>query len=64
MYGRQEDATTGVELRDYGRRPHRSEHESAWKNPRDDDRDPQPFNPDMDRYAVGTNVVPEQRKPS
>lgn len=50
-----------IELRDYGRRPNRSEHDSAWRNPRDDERDPQPFQPGMDRNSIGTNV-PAPRK--
>lgn len=56
----------GKEPKSYGTplRPNRSEHDSAWSNPRDDDRDPQPYDPKMDRYAIGTNAVPEQRKPS
>lgn len=40
----------------------REQRETGWSNPRDDERDPQPFNPDMDRYAVGTSAVPQQRK--
>lgn len=33
-------------------RPNRSTHDSAWRNPRDDDRDPAPRDPGMDRYSV------------
>ena len=39
----------------------REQRTTGWSNPRDDERDPQPFNPYMDRYAVGTNA-PQQRK--
>jgi hypothetical protein len=39
----------------------RENRETGWDNPRDDERDPQPYNPDMDRYAIGTNA-PTQRK--
>lgn len=35
--------------------------DKGWTQPRDDTRDPEPYDPNMDRYAVGTNAVPEQR---
>ena len=38
----------------------REQRKTGWSNPRDDDRDPQPYNPDMDRWAIGTSV-PQQR---
>lgn len=53
-----------VELVDHGVPPVLQGRTTGWVQPRDDDRDPQPFDPTMDRYAVGTNAVPEQRKPS
>lgn len=48
--------------RSYGtpQRANRSGHDSAWDNPRDSDRDPEPYDPTMDRRTIGTNV-PEQR---
>lgn len=33
----------------------------GWTNPRDESRDPEPYDPSMDRHAIGTNV-PQQRK--
>jgi hypothetical protein len=33
----------------------RENRETGWDNPRDDDRDPQPYDPNMDRYAIGSN---------
>lgn len=29
--------------------------DKGWDNPRDDQRDPEPYDPSMDRYAIGTN---------
>lgn len=61
MYGRQEDAApTGYGVAN-DRLAHRGD--KGWTQPRDDDRDPPPYDPKMDRYAVGTNV-PQQRKSS
>lgn len=34
--------------------------EKGWDNPRDE-RAPAPRDPQMDRYAVGTNAKPDQR---
>lgn len=36
-------------------RENRSRHESAWSNPRDDDRTPETRDPNMDRNAIGSN---------
>jgi hypothetical protein len=33
----------------------------GWDNPRDDERDPAPRDPDMDRYAIGTNASERDR---
>lgn len=38
----------------------REQRETGWENPRDDQRDPEPYDPKMDRYAIGTNA-PTQR---
>lgn len=29
--------------------------DKGWENPRDDQRDPEPYDPHMDRYAIGSN---------
>ncbi len=29
--------------------------DKGWEQPRDADRDPEPYNPDMNRYAIGSN---------
>ena len=29
--------------------------DKGWEQPRDDDRDPEPYNPNMDRHAIGSN---------
>jgi hypothetical protein len=39
----------------------REQRETGWDNPRDDDRRPEARDPDMDRWTIGTNAVPEQR---
>lgn len=44
-------------------RAERENRQTGWSNPRDDERDPQPFNPDMDRYAIGSNVPQQRKKP-
>lgn len=35
--------------------------DKGWENPRDDDRTPETRDPNMDRYAIGTNVPDAQK---
>ena len=34
----------------------RERRETGWDNPRDDRRDPEPYDPNMDRWTIGTNA--------